>query len=166
MKTLLTVFAVTIVLVFTASAQTASVSAKDLKPLEGKTWTGNLTYLDYQSKKPTSIKSNVTISHSKTDKLTWIFNMEYPLESVANSKDEVKLSRDGMKFDGETVTERTKLSDGSLRVVTSRIGKDDNRDATFRHTYLISKKAFSMRKDVKFDGESEFFERNTYTWAR
>lgn len=92
--------------------------------------------------------------------------MQYPKEPGANKKEDVKLSSDGKTFDGENVIERTKLADGILRVVTSIKGKDDDRDATFRHTYLIGKKSFSIRKDVRFDGETEFFERNTYRWTR
>lgn len=166
MKNIAALFIVAFCLVMSASAQFVKISPNDLKTLEGDQWIGNLTYLDYKSKKPTSIMSNVTITRSKTDKLTWIFDMDYPLERGANSKDEVKLSADGMMFDGEMVIERTKSPDGTLRIVTTKKGKDDNRDSTFRHTYLISKKAFSMRKEVKFDDEAEFFERNTYTWTR
>lgn len=166
MKSLLTFLVITIALAVTAFAQTAKLSAKDLEPLEGKPWTGILTYLDYQSKKPTSIKSNLAISRSTVDQLTWTFDMQYPLEPKANKKDEVKLSSDGGTFDGERVVERTKLPDGVLRIVTTKPGKDDDRSATFRHTYLINKTAFSIRKDVRFDGEKEFFERNTYSWTR
>src|SRR4051794_25702517 len=102
---LIYVFAITIVLAFNAAAQNIRISADDLKPLEGKQWIGTLTYLDYRSKEKTSIKSNVTVTRSKSDKLTWMFDMQYPLEPKANSKNEVKLSPDGMTFDGETVIE-------------------------------------------------------------
>ena len=165
MKTILPLFVFAIALAFSVSAQT-KISAKDLKPLEGKQWVGDLVYLDYQSKKLTSIKSNVTITRNVADKLKWTFAMQYPFEPKANSTEDVVLSSDGLIFDGENVIERTKMPGGILKIVTTTKGKDDNRDATFRHTYLIGKKAFSIRKDVKFDGETEFFERNTYSWTR
>jgi hypothetical protein len=129
-KTTRTLFLVTIALAVTTSAQTAKVSASDLKPLEGKQWIGSLTYLDY------------------------------------SSNNDVKLSADGRIFDGESVVERTKLPGGVLKIVTTKPGKDNNRDATFRHTYLIGKAAFSIKKEVRIDGTSEFFERNTYSWTR
>ncbi len=166
MKTLLTFFLVTIVLTITASAQTAKISAKDLKPLEGKEWVGDLIYLDYQSKKPTSVKSNVTVTHDATDKLKWTLAMQYPHEPGANRTESVVLSSDGSIFDGENVIERIKMPDGTLKIVTTVAGVDDHRKATFRHTYLVGKKIFSIRKEVKFDGESEYFERNTYSWKR
>ena len=164
MKTVIFIFIFSLALIVSASAQTAKISAKDLKPLEGRQWVGDLTYLDYTSKKKTSIKSNVTIT--RANDLTWIFDMQYPLEPNANSKDETKLSADGRTFDGETVIERIELPDGILKIVTTKTGKDDNRDSTFRHVYLIGKKSFSIKKEVKFDGSVEYFERNTYSWTR
>jgi hypothetical protein len=166
MKIILTIALFTIGLALSASAQPARISANDLKPLEGKTWNGSLTYLDYTSKKKTTIRSNINIVRKPSDKFTWIFDLQYPLEPGANSRDEAVLSPDGGSFDGEAVIERTKLPDGSLRFVTQKKGRDDNRDAILRHTYLISKKSFSIRKDVKIEGEQDFFERNTYTWTR
>lgn len=164
MKTVIFIFVFSLALMVSASAQTAKITAEDLKPLEGKQWVGDLTYLDYTSKKKTSIKSNVTIT--RPNDLTWIFDMQYPLEPNANSKDETKLSADGRTFDGETVIERIELPDGILKIVTTKPGKDDNRDSTFRHVYLIGKKSFSIKKEVKFDGSAEYFERNTYSWTR
>lgn len=147
-------------------SQTAKISEKDIRPLEGMQWIGNLAYLDYSSKRKTSIKSKVTITRSTVDKLTWIFDLQYPLEPGANKRDKLKLAANGSIFNSETVIERSKLPGGVLRIVTSKPGKDDNREAMFKHTYLISKNAFSIQKEVKLDGTNEFFERNTYSWTR
>ena len=149
---------------FSAVAQNTKLVPKELKVLEGAAWTGTLTYLDYSSGKKTSIKSDLTIS--KLGERKWSFAFTYPDEPKANSKDDVLLSEDGRTFDGETVVERTKLKNGILRIVTSRPGKDNDKPATIRHTYLFSKTEFSIRKDVKLDGGTEFFERNTYSWQR
>lgn len=143
-----------------------SVVAADLKQLEGAKWVGELTYLDYSSNKRTTIKSNVTISRSTDKESIWIFDFEYPLEPKANSKKDVKLATDGREFDGETVSERKKLADGTLRIVTTSRGKDNGRDATYIKTYSIGIKSFSVKKEVRIDGSSEIFERNTYSWTR
>jgi hypothetical protein len=156
----------TLAFVCSASAQSSRISAKDLRPLEGKQWVGVLTYLDYNSKKTASIRSNIEVTRSKTDGLSWFFELQYPLEPGANSRDTVKLSPDGRTLDGENVIERKKLANGVLRIVTVKAGKDDNRDAVFRHTYLISKSSFSIKKEVRFDGTAEFFERHTFVWTR
>ncbi len=166
MKAIYGLLLLVIAFAVTASAQTASISARDLRPIEGKQWTGTLTYLDYTSGKRTTIKSNIVVTHSGSDALSWTFEMYYPLEPAANGKDDVKLSLDGRTFNGEAVIESTRLPGGILRVVTTAPGKDDNRDATFRHTYLIGKKTFSIRKEVRFDGTDEFIERNIYSWER
>ena len=55
MKNIATLFLVAFALVISASAQSTKVSPNDLKPLEGEQWVGNLTYLDYKSKKPRNV---------------------------------------------------------------------------------------------------------------
>ena len=46
-------------------------------------------------------------------------------------------------------------------------GKEDNdRDATFRFTYLIGASRVSLRKEVMYEGTTEYFERNEYAWTR
>lgn len=166
MKRSIYLIAVIFALAISEYSQSPRITAGDLRPLEGKQWIGELTYLDYQSKKPTSIKSNVTVSRSSSDKLKWTFTMQYRLEPKADRVDEVVLSEDGRTFDSETVTERTKLPDGTLKIVTTKNGKDDDRNATFRHTYLIGRSVFSIKKEVRFDGSDTYFERNTYRWTR
>ena len=150
--------------VFTAVAQTARLSHKDLNPLEGGKWVGSLTYLDYSSGKSTSIKSDISVS--KLSDRKWSFAFTYPDEPKANSKDNVILGDHGRTFDGETVVERTKLRDGVTRLVTSRAGKDNDKPATIRHTYLISKREFSIKKEVKLDSGGDYFERHIYSWRR
>jgi hypothetical protein len=79
---------------------------------------------------------------------------------------DIKLSRDGKTLPGEAVIERTMQSDGRLKVITTKPGKDNDRDAIFRYTYVIGPKAFSIRKEVKVNETDGFFERNTYRWTR
>lgn len=165
MKTTLCLILLTLVSALTAFSQD-SVTGADLKPLEGAKWVGELTYLDYSSNKRTSIKSDLTISRSMDKEGIWIFDFEYPLEPKANSKKDVKLADDGREFDGEAISERKKLADGTLRIVTTSRGKDNGKDATYIKTYLIGKTSFSIKKEVKIDGGSETFERNTYSWTR
>jgi hypothetical protein len=163
MKTLLSI-ALIAVSVCAVAAQNSKLSGKDWKPLEGGTWVGTLTYLDYSSGKRTSIKSNIAVA--KLSDRKWSFDFTYPEEPKANSKDIVVLTDDGKTFDGETVIQRAKLKDGVIRIVTSRAGKDNDKPCTIRHTYLVSKTEFSMRKDVRLDSGGDYFERHTYSWRR
>lgn len=142
------------------------VTDKDLRPLTGALWTGTLTYLDYRSNKKVSIPSTLTVTQSAEDKRSWVFDYKYPDEPKADGKETVTLGKDGRAINDETVTERTKLSGGALRIVTEKKGRDNDRDAVFRYTYMLSAKSFSIRKDVRYEGATEFFERNEFSWKR
>jgi hypothetical protein len=142
------------------------IKSGDFKRLVGGQWKGKLTYQDYRSNKKVSIPSNLTVTASSKDKSSWIFEYEYPDEPKANKKSIVKISKDGKTFDDETVVERTKLPNETLKIVTTKNGTDNDKPAVFRYIYLINKKTFSIRKEVKYAGTEEFFERNEYSWNR
>jgi hypothetical protein len=156
-------FAALFALVIATLVSAQSLKRSDVKRLEGGKWIGTLTYRDYASGKPVSIRSNLSVS-SKTP-WTWTFAYEYPDEPKANSSDDVTLSENGKTFDGEAVVSRSKRR-GSLTVVTTARGKDNDRPATIRHTYVIETGTFTVKKEVLIDGEMEYFERHTYAWKR
>jgi hypothetical protein len=142
------------------------IKSGDFKRLTNGQRKGKLTYQDYRSNKKVSILSNLTVTESKEDKLSWIFEYGYPDEPRANKKSIVKISSDGKIFDDETVVERTKIPNETLKIVTKKNGMDNDKPAVFRHTCLLSKQGFSIKKEVKYDGTNEFFERNEYSWNR
>ncbi len=142
------------------------IKSGDFKRLTNGQWKGKLTYQDYRSNKKVSTLTNLTVTESSEDKLSWIFEYEYPDEPKANKKSIVKIGKDGKTFDDETVVERTKLPDETLKIVTTKNGMDNNKPAVFRYIYLINKKTFSIKKEVKYEGTQEFFERNEYSWNR
>ena len=142
------------------------IKSGDFKRLTNGQWKGKLTYQDYRSNKKVSILSNLTVTESSEDKLSWIFEYKYPDEPKANKKSIVKIRKDGKTLDDETVVERTKLPNETLKIVTTKNGMDNNKPAVFRYIYLINKKTFSIKKEVKYEGTQEFFERNEYSWNR
>ncbi|MBA2621375.1 MAG: hypothetical protein H0U87_09260 [Acidobacteria bacterium] len=146
--------------------KTPKIKPGDFKQLTNGQWKGKLTYQDYRSNKKVSILSNLTVTELSEDKLSWIFEYGYPDEPKANKKSIVKISKDGKTFDDETVVERTKLPNETLKIVTMNDGMDNDKPAVFRHIYLINKKSFSIKKEVKYEGTDEFFERNEYSWNR
>ena len=148
------------------ATQTPKVQAEDLRRLAGAEWTGTLTYLDYRANKKVSILSNLTVSQSVGDTLSWVFEYKYPDEPKANSKRTVTINDVGTVFNGETVLERTSLDDGTLKIVTEQTGSDNDRRALFRYTYLLGPSNFSITKEVRVEGATEFFERNQYSWKR
>ena len=52
------------------------------------------------------------------------------------------------------------------KIVTQKKGKDAKRKAIIRTSYVLSSSAFKIRKDVKFVGDTEFFNRNEYSLTR
>jgi hypothetical protein len=143
------------------------VSVKDFKPAFGK-WKGSLTYLDYSSGKPYTMPVNVTIMPRKGNSNQLILAFEYPDEPKANGNDTLIINKDGTQIDGAAVISNKRSADRSLEIITEKAGEDgnDNRKATLRHIYTISKKLFSSRKEVKFSGEEKFILRNEYKMNR
>jgi hypothetical protein len=142
------------------------IEPTDVQRLSGAPWKGSLTYLDYTHKKPVSIASTLVVTRAGADGRSWRFDYQYPDEPKANSTSRVTIAGDGSAIDGERVTERSVLADRIVRIVTEKSGEDDRRPATFRFTYLIGDASFSRKKEVKFDGTADYFERHTYTWTR
>jgi hypothetical protein len=142
------------------------IKRDDLQILAGAQWSGTLTYLDYRSKKKVSIPANLTVKPNGDDQWSWVFEYEYPDEPKANSKEIVRLSKDGKNLNDEVVLERTSLPDNTIRIVTEKKGKDNDRSASFRFTYSLSPTSFSIRKEVRYEDENQFFERNGYDWKR
>ena len=166
MKALMRVLLLGSLIVGPVSLKEAKVKQDDLQILTGTQWTGTLTYLDYRSKKRVSIPANLNVKVNGEDKWSWIFEYEYPEEPQANSKHIVRLSEDGRTMNDEVVLERTSLPGNTIRLVTEKQGEDNNRKATFRYTYLLNAKSFSIRKEVRYEGEEQFFERNGFDWKR
>jgi len=150
-------------LVFTTESK---IRRDDLQVLTGTQWSGTLTYLDYRSNKKVSIPANLTVRPNGEDKWSWVFEYKYPDEPNASSEEIVRLSKDGKSLNGEVVLERTSLADGAVRFVTEKKGQDNNRSASFRFIYELSAKTFSIKKEVRYEDENQFFERNEYRWNR
>ena len=149
-----------------AFPQTPKVQAGDLRRLTGTQWTGSLTYLDYRSNKRVSIPSNLTVTQSAGDDMSWVFEYQYPDEPKANGKRAVTITGGGTLIGGEEVIERTTLDGDALRIVTEQAGSDNDREALFRHTYLLAPSSFSIKKEVRYEGTTAFFERSRYSWKR
>jgi len=148
------------------SLNEARIKRDDLQILTGTQWSGTLTYLDYRSKKKVSIPANLNVMPNVEDKWSWVFQYVYPDEPKANSREIVRLSKDGSSLNGEVVLERTSLPDNSVRFVTEKKGTDNDRSAVIRFTYLLNAKSFSIRKEVRYEDEDQFFERNSFDWKR
>lgn len=139
------------------------VDVSDLEMLEGETFRGELIYLDYRSGNEVSIPAALEVSR-KSDTV-WSLQFVYPEEPSANSTEELSLEKGGSVLASEDVVERSETANG-VRLVTERLGTDDDRKAWIRTTYMLAPESLSMRKEVRFDGEDEFFMRNEFRFSR
>lgn len=145
-------------------ANSQTVSLKDFQLIAGE-WKGRLTYLDYTSSKQETIGAMLT---AKLGTNTVDFIIGYPGESGKGGKDSYVINKEGTMINGMKLTERTMTDKGLLKIVLEEKGRDgnDQRPATFHHELILGKNEFSITKLVKFDGESEFFQRNQYKFTR
>jgi hypothetical protein len=113
-------------------------------------WTGQLTYLDYSSGKPYTMSADLEIKEFPTPMNSFSFTL-IPKES-ANKTDTVSISKDGQYIGKEKLVSRTKLSNGDIRIITEKEGKDgnDGKKATIRQTYIFGNTSLSTQKDVLF----------------
>jgi hypothetical protein len=158
-----------LLLAFLLPIQTANapvVTSADFGRLAGHSWKGVLTYRDYSSGKSTSIRSNLRVEGLASDSTAWLFHYRYPDEPKADGTDTVLVGMAGRMLDGASVIERTKGKDGSTSFVTRKTGRDNNRPATIRTTFRIGGRSFSIRKQVQYEDETEWMERNRYEWKR
>jgi hypothetical protein len=147
-------------------APTPALTAKDLRPLVGE-WTGTLTYLDYTTRQPYAMPADVSIRRLATRGQLLLVN-QYPNEPKANRTDTLALGQQGRLLDHAPVTAKFRLADGSTQIVTEYVGTDgnDHQKALIRHTYTLGRRVFVNRKDVRFDGSSEWVNRHEYRYTR
>lgn len=148
-----------------AQNQQPALEPAELNLLQG-TWTGNLTYLDYTSKKEVSIKAVIYGWRKNSKSRVWHVKYEYPNEPGYTSRDTYRVSSDGGMVSGRKLVEKTKLDDGTLKLVLEEKGKDDNQPATLRYIILLSATKLVITKMVRFEGAADFFRRNEYSMSR
>lgn len=151
-------------LFFVLSQAQTKVSNEDLTPLIGS-WEGTITYLDYQTNKPFTMSANVNISSSKKEGL-YLLQYIYPTEPNANSKEKLRLSKDGKSINKREIILSERLDNGSLKIHVLKKGKDDRKTAQLRYTYLISDFEFIILKEVQFVEESDWIKRSEYRFKK
>lgn len=149
--------------VFVASSQKLDPE-KDLKNLTGK-WEGTLTYLDYQSGKPYTMPANAEVSLINSN--NFLYKKVYPKEPKANSIDTLKIALNGRELNNDKITS-IKRTKNNIIIITEADGNDgnDQKKASLRITYSLSKSTFSITKDVKFEGTSVWIKRHDYSFIK
>ena len=165
MKKTLSIVVIIFALLFSIKNYSQNIVTKDdLQILHGK-WTGTLTYIDYSSNKPYTMPANLIVEQGKNENQILLFN-NYPNEPKANSKDKIKISKNGELLDNKRVKSKEKLADNQIQIITEYSGKDNKKKALIRNIYIIGEKQFVIRKEVKFNNSEEWIVRNKYSYNR
>lgn len=154
-----------LLLLVTTGANAQTLSGSDFKPLEGK-WTGKLTYLDYTSDTPVTIKVNAAVEMKSENQFTLSFY--YTDEPAENEKNNYVINGNGTRLNDMHLIERALQTEGALKIVLERKDRDgnDHKPATIHQVIVIAEKFFTITKLVKFDGEEQFFQRHQYSFSR
>ena len=141
-------------------ANAQSFNLKDLSASVGQ-WEGKLTYLDYTTGKPYTMLANINIALTD-DKKGYVMDYEYPKEPHANTKDTTYLV--DKRFGKDKIVEFKKDADGGFKMMTEIEGEDgnDHKKAILRHICLLKANAYSITKEVKFEGTDQWIKRNEY----
>ena len=165
MKYILTKF----LIVFTFLISQGNYSQNEILPndlvLIFGEWKGTLTYVDYGTNKPFKMPANVTVKQGKNEYLIQLL-YSYPKEPNANSKEKIRISKDGLQVNKTPVKSRQTLANNEVKIITEYYGKDNNQRALIRNIYILGPKRFIIRKEVKFDGSKDWFMRNEYNFTR
>ena len=144
----------------------STIRSKDFSNLVG-CWEGSLTYLDYTSNKPFTMPANIIVKDFKNKKKI-TYSLMYPKEPGANSLDTIFISTNGRVLNNEVIQTKNSFNKDSIEIVTERSGIDgnDNKPAVIRHTYILGKRSYSIKKEVQFVGQSQWILRNEYKFVR
>lgn len=148
------------------AAPIALVLAADLDRLAGEPWKGSLTYLDYGSGAPVTIRSTLVVERLGRPPLSWSFRVGYTDEPEKDGGETLTLRADGQRMGGDALVERTQTTYGLVRITTEADGEDDGRKARLRYVYRIEDQRFSLQKLVRLQGADDFFERSIFRWHR
>ena len=140
------------------------ITPEDLKSIVG-TWEGSITYLDYQTNKPFTMAANLIVEKGRNENTLGLNNL-YPNEPKANNSEKIKVSNNGTMLNKHRVTQREELENGDIQIQTEHNGRDDNKKAQIRYTYIIGKKIFLIRKEVQFSQGEKWIKRSEFNYNR
>lgn len=157
-----------------AIAQRASVpstiTATDLRPLLGAEWQGSLTYRDYGNQQLVTLPTQLRVTQATPQELTLRYDYREPNGNVVQGTDRLRLQANGtqLEWDGllMQVQRKQQLPAHTLQLELLGEGQDNNRPATIRRTVLLAARRYSVRKEVRFAGDTTFLLRHEYQFQQ
>ena len=146
------------------ASETVELTADSMTPILGSDWSGSLTYQDYQPPfADVTIEAALEVTAVQGG---FEFAYIYPNEPHANSKSLVQIGENGTTIMDQPIVRNQISEDGTQTIVTAFACEDMGKSASCEMTYSLSAQAFSMRKMVTYDGETDAFRRNAYEFTR
>ncbi|TBN06641.1 hypothetical protein EYD45_01790 [Hyunsoonleella flava] len=161
MKTLVTILLMLVT--SQTNSQEKKIALSDFELINNSSWEGTLTYIDYQTGKPTQVETTMQI---KIEEDAIITNLQYTYEPNKNVVDKIHIRKNGTFFGKQKVVKKTIFQDGSMEMVTTYKGKDDGKKATMFLTYKISRENYTVVKEVLYNNTKQRMIRNTYVYQR
>ena len=135
-------------------------------------WKGKLTYLNYQDDKtlvdiPCTLETNF-----RKKKLSTIITYDELNKKGKNMKNKssICISKNGQYlFIGKEkwkIISNEKFKD-QFEIVAKKRGKDNDRSSDLKLTLtIINGESITWKKDVRYDGTTEFFNRNQFSFSK
>lgn len=149
---------------FSFSTYAQTVSDEEFGQLLGDTWAGELMYTNYADNKPVRLPVELVITQKKSRQYRFAYT--YPKEPQANRTPTIKIGRKYNSISKNPIIERNELTDGTLQIITSGVGKDNGKAATFRFIYELTSNRLIIRKEVTFVDGGDVLVRNEYQFTR
>jgi uncharacterized membrane protein YphA (DoxX/SURF4 family) len=149
---------------FQCFAQQPAIQQDDLKKIEGN-WKGVLAYKDYKSGKEVVMPCDLEVKLKDDMKLVQMA-YNYPEEKSHNNKDQVRISADGTRINGEKLLERTVDENGNIKLIIETRGEDGSKPAIIKQIIVISDTSFTLTKVVQYMTTGETIQRNQYRWKK
>lgn len=162
-KPALTIFLI-LFFTFHSNAQQPAIQQEDIKKLEGN-WKGVLMYKDYTSGKEVLIPCNMEVKLKDDGKqIQMAYN--YPEERSHNNKDQVRITSDGTRINGEKLSHRSVDTNGNVKLIIETRGEDGSKPAIIKQIIEISDSSFIITKVVQYMTTGETVQRNQYRWKK
>lgn len=150
------------ILVASSSFGQPRVTISDFENLDNSQWSGSLVYINYGDEKEVTLRTTMQVL-LEGNKI--LMNIQYPDEPKANSRESIKIKKNGSYLDDEEIIEK-KLEKGTMQLVTKYSGKDNNKPAVIYKTYTIGENEYTVEKKVDYLNTEQKILRNRYCYKR
>lgn len=150
----------------TIAQDAPSVTKKDFKKVVG-CWKASMNYPGTMIRKPHSASGSVRIRQiGKAPK--FVLNYTFSDKPGDATTDTIIISKAGKQINDAAITSKQYMRNGRLQIVAEREGLDNesNQRATFRYTYVLGKRSYSVKKEIKKGKEDEWMLREDCKYTR